>query len=129
MSVCVFEARSRYLFSPPRNAEIQRRELPLTEATVLLNAISIHGRQGGWGGGEDGTHQLLKFVGDESCCGLPVIIFSGVEEGKWGGGEKKEKKKKKALTVTVHFFIFFCMKQREGFLKRDAPLVVSLSHG
>lgn len=56
---------------------------------------------------EDGTHQLLKFVGDESCCGLPVIIFLAVEEGAWGGMEKKRKRKKKALTVTVHFFFFF----------------------
>lgn len=93
-----------------------------------MRSPSTEGKAGGWAGeGGDGTHQLLKFVGDESCCVLPVIIFSGVEEREWRVGEKRKRKKKQALTVTV--FFFFCMKEREGFLKRDAPLVVSLSHG
>lgn len=35
-----------------------------------------------------------------------------------------EKKKKSSRSQTI-----FYIKQHEGFLKRDAPLVVSLSHG
>lgn len=96
-----------FSFSPP-NGRKTRLELPLTEATVLLNAISIHKRQKKK---RKKTYQLLKFIGDESCCRLPAIIF--------------QKKKKSPHGHSPFFYI----KQHEGFLKRDAPLVVSLSHG